>query len=63
MKVRVNKDKCLGCATCVALAPEVFEIDNDGKSKVKEGANLEKNKQLIKQAKNTCPTQAIEIEE
>ena len=62
MKVKVNKDKCIGCGTCVALAPEVFEIDDDGKSKIKEGADLEKNKEVIKQAKDACPTQAIEIE-
>ncbi len=63
MKIKINKDKCLGCATCVALAPEVFEIGEDGKSKVKNGADLEKNKEQIKQAKEACPTQAIEVEE
>lgn len=63
MKVKVNKDKCLGCGTCVALAPEVFEIGDYGKSKVKSDADLQKNKELIKQAKDACPTQAIEIEE
>jgi len=63
MKVKIDKDKCLGCGTCVAIAPEVFEIDESGKSKVKEGVDLEKNKDLIIQAKDSCPTQAIEIEE
>jgi len=63
MKIKIDKNKCLGCGTCVALAPEVFEIGEDGKSKVKEGADLEKNKDLIKQTKDSCPTQAVEIEE
>jgi len=63
MKIKINKDKCLGCGTCVAIAPEVFEIGEDGKSKIKEGADLEKNKDLLLQAKEGCPTQAIEVEE
>ena len=53
MRVKINKDKCLGCGTCVAIAPEVFEIGEDGKSKVKEEADLEKNKELIKQTKDS----------
>ena len=63
MKVKVDKNKCLGCGTCIAIAPEVFELGEDGKSKVKEEADLQKNKELIKQTKDSCPTQAIEIEE
>lgn len=63
MKVAVNKDKCIGCGTCIAIVSEVFEMDNDGKSKVKEGADFEKNKEVIYQAKDSCPTQAIDVEE
>lgn len=63
MKVAVNKDKCIGCGTCISIAPEVFEMAEDGKSKVKEGADFEKNKEAIHQAKDSCPTQAIEVEE
>lgn len=63
MRVKVDKNKCIGCGTCVSIAPEVFEMEDDGKSKVKEGADLEKNKEAIRQAKDSCPTQAIEVEE
>lgn len=63
MKVLVDKNKCIGCSACVAIAPEVFEFDKDGKSKIKQGTDLEKNKELIKQVKETCPNQAISIEE
>lgn len=63
MKVKINKNKCLGCGLCLSIAPYIFEFGEDGKSKIKEGAHLEKNKELIIQAKENCPTQAIESEE
>ncbi len=62
IKVKVNTLKCLGCGMCVNLCPNVFELKN-GKSSVKEKANLEKNKECIKEAENNCPVEAIEIKE
>ena len=62
-KVSVDKDKCVGCGACVAVAPEVFELGEDGKSSVKsenvDGELLEK----AKEAKKTCPVGAIQVEE
>ncbi|MBC7074137.1 ferredoxin [Candidatus Parcubacteria bacterium] len=58
--VKVNKEKCLGCGYCTSVCPEVFEIGDDGKSQVKKGADLEKNKDCIQQAKEGCPVGAIE---
>lgn len=34
-KPKVNQEKCTGCGTCAALCPDVFEINEDGKSQVK----------------------------
>lgn len=60
MKIKVNKEKCLGCATCCFLAPNTFEMAEDGKSRVKnpQGDSEEK----ILQAVQSCPSAAIEIE-
>lgn len=63
MQIKIDKNKCIGCGLCLSIAYEVFELGEDGKSKIKEDADLEKNKELIKQAKENCPVQAIEIEE
>ena len=30
MKVGVDRDRCVGSGTCEALAPDVFEVDDDG---------------------------------
>lgn len=61
-KVTVNKDLCIGCGTCASLCPEVFELKDDMKSHIKSGADLDKNKECIVEAKDACPVQAIEVE-
>ncbi len=61
-KVKINKEKCIGCGYCASVCPEVFELGEDGKSKVKENSDFEKNENCIKEAKNGCPAGAIEIE-
>lgn len=58
--VKVDKEKCIGCGVCVAICPDVFDLGEDGKSRVKKEANLEKNKECIKEAKESCPGGAIE---
>lgn len=58
-KVEVNKDKCIGCGACTAIAPDVFEFDDDGLAKaVKNEINDD-----VKTAAEGCPTEAITVEE
>ncbi len=68
MKVKINKEKCVMCGSCVAVCPEVFEMKDDGTVDVKaEYQNIEIQDDMliekIKQAQTACPTSAIEIEE
>ena len=57
--VKVNKDKCIGCGACTAIAPEIFDFDDDGLAKViKDEVNED-----VKIAAESCPTEAIEIKE
>ncbi len=57
--VKINKEKCIGCGYCTSVCPNVFELGDDGKSKIKEDADLEKNKECTKEAKEGCPVGAI----
>lgn len=60
-KVKINKNKCLGCGTCTFIYEELFYLDDDGKAEVKEIKNIDEKK--LKEAVESCPAEAIEIEE
>lgn len=68
IKVSILKGQCMSCGTCFAAYPEVFEMDVDGKAKIKdELINIEiEDPVLIEKAKSAasmCPNGAIKIEE
>ena len=54
-KYKVNKEKCIGCGTCVAICPEGMKLEEDGKAKVINLEELEKCG-----GKDICPMAAIE---
>lgn len=63
MKVKVNKDACIGCGACAAICEAFFELDEEGLSKVKKEVVPAEEKQNVQDAKDSCPTGAIETEE
>ena len=66
-KVRVIKDACIGCGSCAAIAPDVFEIGDDGFAFVKPEVDFENLKEELEKdvmdALDGCPTSAIELVE
>ncbi len=60
-KVCVNSVKCIGCGACVGLDPEHFDFSDAGLSEAISQENLES--EALIQAKEGCPTAAIEITE
>lgn len=60
MRIKTNKEKCLGCGTCVALTPNTFKMDDDGKASVKNSKG--DSEEAILETAKACPVQAIEIE-
>lgn len=64
MKLKVNKDLCIGCGACQAVCPEVFEIEDDGLAGVIVDEVNEELKEDAIDAKEGCPTGAIvEVED
>lgn len=62
MKTKVVKDECIGCGACQAIAPDVFEIEDDGLACAK-GEITDSNKEDVIDASESCPTGAIKIED
>jgi ferredoxin len=71
--VEQNPNECIGCAACVAIYPEGWEIAEDGKSaliggkKRKDGTQEkdinDEEKAAHQEAAGCCPTNAIKIRE
>lgn len=63
MKVYIDPDICTGCGPCVDICPEIFEFNEERIAVVRieqVPANL---RQACLEAVNSCPTEAISIEE
>ena len=63
MKAKVNKDICIGCGACGAIVPDVFELEDDGLAVCKVEEIEENKKEDVMDAADSCPTNAIEVEE
>lgn len=62
MKANVDKDTCIGCGLCPTVAPEVFDMDDDGKAHVIVEEVPENSKEATKEAEGSCPVAAISAE-
>lgn len=67
-KIKLEREKCIGCGSCQALCPKYFELVDDGKSHIigsekKEIEELEVEKiECAQAAAEACPVQCIHIE-
>jgi len=59
-KIIVDKVKCQGYGVCVAICPQVFRLDAQGKSEV---INQDCQNCDCERAIASCPTQAISLEQ
>lgn len=74
LKVKVDRDLCIGAASCVAVAPNAFDLDSEGKAvvKKKDGTqtsdfvnyqDINDSEANILNAGKSCPVDAIVIVE
>lgn len=62
LKVKVDRDLCIGAATCVAVAPMTYVMDSEAKAIILKTAVNDVPDTVIEAAK-ACPVAAIIIED
>ncbi len=62
MKVVVNFDLCASTGGCAQVAPEVFEVRNDGYLYILQEEPAEPLHAAVIDAADVCPTGAITLE-
>ena len=63
MRVKIDKDKCQGHNRCVALAPDVFDVDDEGLAVVMLEEIPADQETRVRRAELACPERAISIDE
>jgi|SRR3989338_603672 len=66
-----DRPNCIGCAACEAVAPDFWEMNEDGKSDIKNGKNMhngcqeleirDKSYEENKNAADSCPVNVIHL--
>ena len=60
MRVRVDHELCEANGVCVRLVPEVFELDDDDRLRLKQ-ERPESLRSRVAEAVRRCPKQALAI--
>ena len=63
MRIEVDFDLCESNALCEAMAPEVFELDDDDYLQLKTEETSPENEGDVRRAVAACPRAAISLEE
>ena len=61
MRVIIDKEACTGCGVCESLCPDVFQIQEDEKAHIVDPEGCDGCD--CQEAIDSCPTEAISIQE
>ena len=61
MKVRIDRELCIGISNCVAIAPSVFQLDKENIAVVIDPTTVDEKK--LYKAAESCPQNAVILED
>jgi ferredoxin len=60
LKIKVDRNLCLGVGNCVAIAPTLFELDKENKAVVLDPSSVD---DTLMEAARSCPEKAIIVKD
>lgn len=63
MKIVLDENKCSSLGMCESVAPDFFEVGDDGALNVLNPTPPEDQRALMEEAVAACPTNALSIED
>ncbi|QTI70914.1 ferredoxin [Gordonia polyisoprenivorans] len=63
MRVRLERERCVGHAQCFAVDERLFPIDDDGYSTVELFDVCAENEAIVRRGVGACPEQALVLED
>jgi ferredoxin len=63
MRVVVDYDKCTGLGLCESIAPDFFEVDDDGELQLLRSDAEDSRRAELEEACRSCPTEALSIQD
>jgi len=60
-RVHVDLERCLGSGSCEMLAPDLFEVGDDGVVRVLRPLGGDDDLALAQDAVSACPTRALSL--
>ncbi len=63
MKVYVDQDLCISCGLCISICNDVFSWNDDDKAQAIDQEIPEEFIDLVEEAMESCPTEAIKHQE
>lgn len=61
LRIRIDRDRCIGSENCVASAPSVFRLDGQNKAVLLDPATVDVEALVL--VAEICPTEAIILED
>ena len=63
MKIAIDRDRCVGSAYCLRIAPATFDVGDDGIAVVLDADVTGGQAAAAREAEADCPSMAISVEE
>lgn len=60
LTMRIDRDLCIGAATCIVVAPKAWALDNEAKAIILPTA-VDETDEILLEAAKACPVLAIFI--